>query len=245
MFELTPEANGTWTEKILHSFGIGLDGFSPTAGLIFDAHGNLYGTTADGGHAQISGTFKGGTVFELTKMCGGWTEKILHNFASGNDGYNPEAGLIFDAAGNLYGTTSGGGMGPTQANGTVFELSPSAERDWAEKVLYNFGVPSGTGFTPAAGLILDASGNLFGTTTAGGTAGTGTDCYSYECGTVFELTPAAGGVWNESTLHNFQGTPTDGGSPFAGLISDGSGNLYGTTSRGGKDSKGTVFEITP
>src|ERR1700689_2083431 len=132
----------------LHSFNYdGKDGFQPLASLILDAAGNLYGTTPGGGtHAGTAGGHDagfGGTVFELTPEANGtWTEKILHSFGIGLDGFSPTAGLIFDAAGNLYGTTSGGGMGPTQANGTVFELSPSAERDWAEKVLYNFGVPS-------------------------------------------------------------------------------------------------------
>ena len=110
-------ATTNWTEKVLHSFHRnGTDGASPYAGLVLDAAGNLYGTTVDGG------TYRGGTVFELTPQAGGgWTETVLHVFSSGTDGASPEAGLIFDAAGNLYGTTEGGG---THQYGTVFEITP-------------------------------------------------------------------------------------------------------------------------
>ena len=118
MFELTPIAGGGWTEQVLHSFNNnGIDGFDPQAGLIFDKNGNLYGTTLAGG------TYNGGTVFELTPAGGGgWTEQVLHSFnKNGTDGYYLWASLIFDGAGNLYGTTWVGG---TYGNGTVFELSP-------------------------------------------------------------------------------------------------------------------------
>ena len=117
MFELTPTAGGGWTEQVLHSFGNGADGANPYAGLIFDAAGNLYGTTYA---AALTAT---GTVFELTPATGGrWTEKVLHSFGNGTDGNTPEARLIFDAAGNLYGTTSGGG---TYNRGTAFKLMPN------------------------------------------------------------------------------------------------------------------------
>src|ERR1035438_1221071 len=105
VFELTPATGGTWTEKVLHSFGGGADGGYPEAGLILDAAGNLYGTTQWGGTSTV------GAVFELTPAAGGtWTEKVLHSFLNdGTDGVNPVAGLIFDGAGNLYGTTYQGG----------------------------------------------------------------------------------------------------------------------------------------
>ena len=225
VFELTPQAGGGWTEKVLHSFhGNRTDGASPYAGLIFDAAGNLYGTTVDGG------TDRGGTVFELTPQAGGgWTEKLLYSFNfNGTDGYYPFAGLIFDAAGNLYGTTYQGG---THGRGTVFELTPQAGGGWTEKVLHSFNPTDG--YYPKAGLVLDAAGNLYGTTEQGGI---------YGGGTVFELTPTAGGGWMVTVLLNFN--YTNGAYPVASLIFDAAGNLYGTTTGGGYDL-GTVFELTP
>ena len=233
VFELTPTTGGGWTEQVLHSFGNGTDGGEPRASLIFDAAGNLYGTTYGGGiycHS-IGGC---GTVFELTLTAGGnWTEAVLYNFGSfTDDGYEPSASLIFDAAGNLYGTTQFGGI---HGWGTVFELTPTTGGGWSEQVLYNFCAQtncSTDGFLPSAGLIFDAAGNLYGTTTLGGTDGVGT---------VFELTPTGGGGWSEQVLLNFG---TGGAFPQAGLIFDAAGNLYGTTSEGGTNI-GTVFELTP
>ena len=230
VFELTPAAGGTWTEKVLYSFNY-TDGAIPRAGLIFDGAGNLYGTTSGGGTSQY------GTVFELTPAAGGtWTEKVLWSFGSGTDGATPYAGLIFDPAGNLYGTTlQGGTHGGTGRGGTVFELTPAAGGTWTEKVLWSF--DSGTdGANPVADLIFDGAGNLYGTTSDGGT-------YGYR-GTVFELTPAAGGTWTEQVLWSF-GSGTDGAYPRSTLIFDAAGNLYGTTSNGGTSSYGAVFELTP
>jgi uncharacterized repeat protein (TIGR03803 family) len=223
-FELTPAGGGTWTEKGLWSFGNGTDGTSPAAGLIFDAAGNLYGTT------QTGGTNGGGMVFELTPAGGGtWTEKVLYNFGNGTDGEQPAAGLIFDAAGNLYGTTAFGG---TSSKGTVFELTPAGGGTWTEKVLFRFNVTGGA--NPQAGLIFDAAGNLYGTTFGGG---------AYNLGTLFELTPAGGGTWTEQVLHNF-GNGTDGSGPWAGLTFDAAGKLYGTTRYGGSYGGGTVFRFS-
>jgi uncharacterized repeat protein (TIGR03803 family) len=181
-------------------------------------------------------------VFELTPAAGGgWTEKVLHNFnENGTDGALPRAPLIFDAAGNLYGTTEYGGTYYDSDLGTVFELTPTAGGGWTETVLHNF---NGTdGEFPYSSLIFDGAGNLYGTTSAGGTY---SSCLSgYYCGTVFELTPAAGGGWTETVLHSF-GNGTDGYSPSAGLIFDAAGNLYGTTPHGGTYEGGTVFEVTP
>jgi uncharacterized repeat protein (TIGR03803 family) len=236
VFQLAPEAGGTWTEAVLHSFGSGKDGSGPLASLIFDADGNLYGTTFEGGaHSQ-------GTVFELTSAKGGaWTENMLHNFAeNGKDGYNPHASLIFDGAGNLYGTTGLGGSGACPPGnsigcGTAFELTPKAGGSWTEKVLHHFNNNGKDGHHPYASLILDTDGNLYGTTTLGGAQGQGT---------VFELTPKEGGSWAEKVLHTFRLSRTDGNSPEAGVILDASGNLYGTTFYGGSKSAGTVFELT-
>src|ERR1039458_9150522 len=228
----------TWAtaqEKVLHNFNPnGTDGLQPYAGLIFDAAGNLYGTTGFGG------TYRRGPVFELTPAGGGsWTETVLYSFGNGTDGVTPYAGLIFDAVGNLYGTTFFGG---TYRNGTVFELTPAAGGGWTEKVLHNFN-DNGTGAdgaNPYAGLVFDGAGNLYGTTQSGGT--------NSGWGTVFELTPTAGGSWTEKVLYNFcsQANCTDGGSPEGGLIFDAAGNLYGTTVEGGTGgSWGAVFELTP
>src|ERR1017187_10338672 len=226
---------GTWAaaqEKVLHNFSGIPDGASPMAGLIWDAAGNLYGTTVWGGTSPSCGGGCG-TVFELTPAAGGgWTEKVLWSFGNGTDGVSPVAGMVFDAAGNLYGTTLYGG---TTGFGTVFELTPAADGTWAEKVLYSFG--NGTdGSIPDSGLIFDADGNLYGTTTQGGTFN--------QTGTVFELTPAAGGIGTEKVLHSF-GNGTDGTYPEGGLIFDAAGNLYGTTWGGGAQGNGgTVFELT-
>jgi uncharacterized repeat protein (TIGR03803 family) len=242
VFELTPAAGGGWTEQVLHRFpdDNGTDGTAPVAGLIIDAAGNLYGTTSSGGTL-----FFRGTAFELTPAAGGvWTETVLHSFGNGTDASEPRAGLIFDAAGNLYGTTAVGGTGSNCifGCGTVFELTPAAGGGWTEKVLYSFNANGTDGYSPEAGLIIDAAGNLYGTTYAGGTS---SGCAPYGCGTVFELTPAAGGGWTETVLHNF-GNGTDGSTPFAGLIFDAAGNLYGTTYYGGTGANegGTVFEFT-
>src|ERR1022692_3318787 len=215
-------------EKVLHNFNNdGTDGTLPYGGLIFDAAGNLYGTTS------VGGTSNTGTVFELTPAADGtWTEKVLHSFSGGTDGIHPYAGLIFDAAGNLYGTTE---LGGAYGYGTVFEVTPAAGGTWTEKVLHSFYNDGTDGLEPYAGLILDAAGNLYGTTQDGGTAFTGK---------VFQLTTAAGGTWTEKVVHTF-GSSTDGIDPVAGLIFDGAGNLYGTTSRGGTYNLGTAFELTP
>jgi uncharacterized repeat protein (TIGR03803 family) len=147
------------------------DGTYPYASLILDAAGNLYGTTSSGGNNFY------GTVFELTPTeGGGWTETVLHNFGNGTDGAHLYAGLIFGAAGNLYGTTDDGG---TYNDGTVFELTPTGGGGWMETLLYSFNGYDRDGFYPEAGLIFDGAGNLYGTTVWGGT---------YGQGTVFELT---------------------------------------------------------
>ena len=173
----TPATSVVWTEKLLHSFN-DTDGALPRAGLIFDAAGNLYGTTSEGG------AYSWGTVFELTPAGGGnWTETVLHSFGNGTDGASPYAGLIFDAAGNLYGTAWQGG---TYFYGTVFELTPTAGGGWTETVLHSFG-NGADGYYPYSGLIFDAAGNLYGTTGGGGTYSCNRGLY--HCGTVFELTP--------------------------------------------------------
>jgi uncharacterized repeat protein (TIGR03803 family) len=211
--------------KAIHSFA-GTDGSSPQGGLIFDAVGNLYGTTIAGGANQV------GTVFEMAPLAGGsWAERVLYSFLyNGQDGYDPRGGVILDAAGNFYGTTVSGGA---YGYGSVFELTPSG-RTWVEKLLYSFVSNDKDGVQPAAGLILDPAGNLYGTTCSGGAFGSGT---------VFELSPAKSGGWGERVLHSFSNNAKDGGCPSSGLVRDPAGNLYGTTYSGGQYSVGTVFQL--
>ena len=223
VFQLHKTISGIWIENILYNFTGLADGGTPLAGLIFDSAGNLYGTTSKGG------SIGRGTVFELTPNgLGGYTESVLYSFASGSDGATPSAKVVFDSAGNLYGTTSTGGTGSV---GTVFELSPSGS-GWTETVLHSF---SGTdGSTPLGELVLDASGNLYGTTFTGG---------SQNVGTVFELIQSSG--WTESVLHDFKQCTFncfDGQKPAGGLIFSGP-NLLGTTTAGGGTGLGTVFEL--
>jgi uncharacterized repeat protein (TIGR03803 family) len=236
VFELSSMAGGGWTETILHSFNNPGDGYTPVAGLVLDSAGNLYGTTVEGGR------YSGGTVFELSPASGGvWTEKILHHFGSSStDGGGPLTGVTVDAAGNLYGTTSYGGANGV---GAVYEISRTTG---TEKVLHSFSNTGKEGYSPAGGLILDAKGNLYGTTPVGGAT---QHCGVQRCpppyGTVFELTPSTGGIWSLKVLHTFVNNGKDGYRSEAGLVFDTAGNLYGTTSAGGPNGYGTVFELTP
>ncbi len=231
VWKLAPTTN---TVNPLHQFKGG-DGGNPNAGLVFDAAGNLYGTTEYGG-AQ-----NGGTVFKLVPNPDGtWTESVLHNFILA-DGALPLCTLIFDAAGNLYGTTFYGG---TQNEGTVFKLAPNPDGTWTESVLHSF--TGADGARPAAGLIFDAAGNLYGTTSYGGPAGC-TGETGQMCGVVFKLAPNPYGTWTESVLHSFLTAGADGAGPYAGLTFDAAGNLYGTTVQGGSaactDGCGVVFKL--
>jgi uncharacterized repeat protein (TIGR03803 family) len=231
VFRVARGANGTWTETVLHSFDF-RHGAYPYSSLVFDAAGNLYGTTLGGGdpHCLSAGC---GTVFELRpKAGGGFEERVLYRFYNGKDGLAPYAGVILDATGNLYGTTFYGGA---DGVGTVFELTPSVGGGWRERVLHNFNNNGKDGYHSAAGLIMDAAGNLYGTTTQGGT---------YDSGTVFQLTPTVGGSWTEKVLYSFNNR-NDGFSPYAGLVVDAAGNLYGMALYGGAYHEGTVFELMP
>ncbi|HET9305342.1 MAG TPA: choice-of-anchor tandem repeat GloVer-containing protein [Candidatus Sulfotelmatobacter sp.] len=245
VFKLT-KATGIWNETILYSFPTGLNpqqGASPSS-LVLDASGNLYGETAYGGPHHA------GTIFELSPtQSGSWTQKDLYVFKETEDGGRPSGGLIFDLAGNLYGTTRAGGIqGCNRGCGTVFELVAGAGGSWAESVLYRFG-GGADGAGPAAGLVFDSAGNLYGTTEYGG--GNRQGCLQPGCGTVFKLAPSAGGNWTETQLHLFTNSRGDGASPVGGLIFDQAGNLYGTTFNGGGGGScsyagcGVVFELSP
>jgi uncharacterized repeat protein (TIGR03803 family) len=234
-------APGAWAQskyKTLHRFTRGADGAYPTAGPLFDQAGNLYGTTAYGGNQSGCASGTCGVVFKLTASSnGGWKESVLYAFCPQSictDGSNPLSGVIFDAAGNLYGTSYTGGG---HYSGTVFELIPKTGGGWTESVLYSFtGFDGGgDGGNPYGGLIFDSSGNLYGTTSGYG---------KYNEGTVFKLTPHSGGGWTETVLYDFTGG-NEGGGPYAGVISDAQGNLYGTTVGGGKGAVGVVFRLSP
>jgi len=229
VFELV-KSSGGYTEKILYSFGCTPnDGSYPYGAVIADSAGNLYGTT------ESAGASEDGTVFELVNSGGEYTEKVLYNF-SGTDGDMPVGGVIADLAGNLYGTTEGGGE---YAAGTVFELTNSLG-SYTENVLYSFKGPSDDdGQAPMASLVMDASGNLYGTARLGGTG-----CAPQGCGIVFELVNASG-TYTEKIVHRF-GAPGDGLDPSAPLVVDSAGNLYSVTGAGGAIvtcSCGTVFVI--
>src|SRR5579863_1951918 len=143
VFELSPSGGGDWSEKVIYSFTGGLDGANPYySGVIFDASGNLYGTTVEGGASNL------GTVFELSPTGGNWSEKVLYSFAGGIDGASPYAGLIFGAAGSLYGTTYAGGA---YDDGTVFQLTPAGKGPWTETVIHTFNETNGA--APAGELV--------------------------------------------------------------------------------------------
>jgi uncharacterized repeat protein (TIGR03803 family) len=217
-----------WEYGILYRFQGGNDGDYPYGGLIFDAKGNLYGTTIEGG-----GTAGDGTVFELERgTSGGWTEKQLYAFQNTADGVAPQAPVVFDKAGNLYGTTVWGGDACSPYGcGLVFELSPSGDT-WTKSTLYTFtGEPNG--HAPSAGLSFDKAGDIFGTTSNGG---------SNDSGALFELKPQSGGGWQESIVESFT-DGSNGGYPSTPLIVSGT-NIYGTAGSGGQYGHGIVFEMS-
>ena len=216
------KSGGSWTHGTLWAFpGARGDGQNPFCDLIKDSSRNLYGTTLQGGAYGV------GTVFELTKTSGTWTETVLHSFG-GSDGANPFAGLVMDSSGALYGTTYSGGA---SGQGVVFELAQSGGV-WSETVLHSFGIGT-DGSSPQSVLIGNPKDALYGTTVYGGTNGVGT---------VYEVFKS-GGAWKEKILHTFTGS-SDGGFPAAGLRRSGTGALYGTTFTGGMDDLGSVFELT-
>jgi len=239
VFQLTPDAKGEWQETVLHRFD-NTDGSAPAGNLTLDTAGNLYGTTVYGGPLDQCSNEGCGLVFELTPDADGkWTYKVLHEFDV-TDGAWPFAGMIFDSAGNLYGTTSHGGNTGACAGGcgVVFKLTPGAKGQWTETVLHSF--QGGDGDGPNGPLTFDSAGSLYGTTYYGGAHGTGA---------VFELAPGAGGKWTERVLYSFGDYGTrDGSNPGSGLIFDGLGSLYGTTTNGGTKGQqgwGTAFKLTP
>jgi uncharacterized repeat protein (TIGR03803 family) len=238
--ELLHGSNG-WTLKTLYSF-CGRpncpDGEDPLAPLTWDAAGNLYGTTLYGGNGppKCVGGLGCGVAFQMTPNSDGtWKYHVLHRFAAfATDGQSPDAGVVVDAAGNVYGTTNGGGA---HYSGTVFKLTPTSDGHWKETMIHQFLPDCVDGCVPNTTLVFDRAGNLYGTSYGGNLA-----CGGFYCDLIFKLTRQAKGKWKYSVLHKFTGHDGQGSNS---LTIDGKGNLFGTTKVGGTYNYGVAFEITP
>jgi uncharacterized repeat protein (TIGR03803 family) len=227
VFRVAPNGNGGYIFSVLYSFPGGAGGANPQGSLIMDASGILYGTTQNGGSDGW------GTVFRLAPNgSDGYNKSVLYNFQGGTDGMNPIAGLVMDKSGNLFGTTFIGGINPY---GTVYRLAPNGSGGYAESVLFSFDTADGG--SSIGSLIMDATGNLYGTCVGGGAAGGGT---------VYKLTPDGNGAYAFGLLHTFFGGP-DGIGPYSSLVMDADGNLYGAaeTAGGSDESVGTVYKLAP
>jgi uncharacterized repeat protein (TIGR03803 family) len=217
--------------NVIQYFSGGPGGATPVAGLTIDQHGNLYGTTFLGGVSNCTGDGCG-IVFKMSPSGSNWIFTPLYTFQGGNDGGQPEGPVTFDRSGALYGTAY---YGPGQF-GEVYQLRPSASRPrsalapWTKTDLLDFNNHNGA--VPTGRLAIDAAGNIYGTTAG-----------NADHGTVYELSPSAGG-WTETTLYTFQGG-ADGGYPEFGLVMDGLGRLYGATQSGGANRRGTIFQLAP
>lgn len=215
-------SGGSWTQDILYQARNDGDGQYPMGGVIFDNFGDLYGVMSGGGRYNY------GAVYQLARSASGWQESTVHSFHfEGEDGAQPNGGLIADSSGNIYGTT----VHLPDAGGSAFELTSSGG-SWNDDYVSTFS--GGINLGPYDKLVMDSEGNLYGTTFADGV---------YGFGSVFKLTRSGGG-WSYHSLHDFTGG-RDGGNPMSALVFDGSGNLYGTASAGGQYDKGVVFKVVP
>ncbi len=222
VYQLHPQSNGSWALTVIHNFTGGDDGSSASAGrLILDHAGNLYGVTT------VGGANGDGIVFEITHTAGAWTLLPLYAFKDQPDGALPYGGLIFDQAGNLYGTTYYAGVHDV---GTVYKLT-HAHGNWTETVLYSFKAGS-DGSSPISTLVSDEAGNLYGTTSAGGTG-----C---DCGVIFKIAPNA----KETVPYRFPGAP-DAGFSYNGMVAGPAGTFYGATTHGGSANDGTIYQFIP
>jgi uncharacterized repeat protein (TIGR03803 family) len=211
------------TEKVLWNFAGGSDGSEPWSNyFISDAKGNLYAATAAGG------TYSAGTVFMLSPA---GKETVLYEFTGTNgDGNGPHGRLAFDANGNIYGTTQGGG---TNGTGTVYRLSPKSGGGWTEKVIYNFSATGADGTAPSAGMTIAADGTMYSTTPDGGAFG---------AGAVFSLKKTSKG-WKQTVIQSLNGS-SNGGFPYEGLMMDTAGNLYGAAPTGGASGQGVIYRLS-
>ena len=225
IYKIRQGQNGAWVLKVIHAFTGGADGATGSAGRMILRQGHLYGAATTGG------TYGSGVVFELTPtQVGEWDFRTIYSFRGQPDGSFPYGALLFDSSGNIYGTTYYGGANNI---GAVYQLTPRANGEWREKVLYSF--QGGTdGNSPISNLVFDTARNLYGTTSEGG-LGTGT---------IFKLSPVGGGHWMETVVHMFQGPP-DGAFSYNGMVVDPFGNFYGATVHGGVDDDGSIYKFTP
>jgi uncharacterized repeat protein (TIGR03803 family) len=227
VYEIKPAANGGWNFAVIHAFTGGNDGLGGSASrFLIDGTGNLYNVSTVGGAKGF------GNVYELSPNAGKWTFTTLYSFQDQPDGASPYGGVIFDQAGNLYGTTYYAGANDL---GTVYKLTRN-QGSWSETVLYSFKGGS-DGNSPISTLAADAQGNLYGTTSDGGAAACG-------CGTIFRLSHGSGGTWAESVAYRFPGSPKPGFA-YNGMVSDGKGSFYGTTVHGGATNDGAIYKFTP
>ena len=226
VYQLNPDAGGNWNFKVIHTFTGGTDGATGSAGRLLLHGGRLYGVATAGG---ANGK---GTAYELKPShAGEWTLNTIYAFQGQPDAGFPYSALLF-TSGKLYGTTYYDGANNL---GSVYELSRTAMGRWKEKVLYSFQGGS-DGQNSLGNLVVDAAGNLYGTTSEGGA-----DC---SCGTIFKLTPGAHGTWTESVVHRFEGPP-DGAFVYNGMVADAAGNFYGATVHGGVADEGAIYQFTP
>jgi uncharacterized repeat protein (TIGR03803 family) len=224
VYELSPNGDGTWKYSIIYEFGVvGGDAANPYGPLKIDAAGNLFGTAANGG------LYGWGAAFKLTRSGTSWTETILYNYTLDFGSPPQPDGVVLDSAGNLYGTTISDGE---FSLGTVYKLTPTIGF-WNRTVLHTF-TGASDGAYPYGGVVVGPTGILYGTADSGG-------IYGY--GTVYKLVQGGNGHWTETVLHSFK--KTDGANPFAGVVLDQLGNLYGIAGNGGADGLGVAFEITP
>ena len=226
VYKLT-NSGGSWSQSVIHYFSGGNDGSGPGAGLTIDNHGNLYGMAPTGGANGL------GVIYRLNPdTSGNWKFKVIHTFTGGTDGATGSAGRLLLHSGHLYGVATAGGA---NGKGAAFELTPSQAGEWNLNTIYAFKGQPDAGF-PYGGLLLDASGNLYGTTYYDG---------ANNLGSVYQLSPAATGQWKEKVLYSFKGG-RDGQNSISNLVFDAAGNLYGTTSEGGAAcSCGTIFKLAP
>lgn len=230
IFKLTPSGGG-WVQTTIYSFFGGGDGLDPHGGVTIGADGSLYGTAVAGGFAGFCEGDGCGVVYRLAPVGDQWVQTVIYNFKGGTDGAGPGSRVVFDSAGNLFGTTPAGGK---FSAGTIFELTPTSSGAWRKKILHHF-TGGKDGATGSLGdLLFDDSGNIYGVTEQGGENG---------LGTVYRISANPNGNWTLTTLYAFKGMP-DAANPYGGLIWDGAGNLYGTTYYGGTAGMGTVFQLT-
>ncbi len=245
-FKLKKPTGGGWTFSVIHKFAATSgDGLCPTGAPLLDSAGNIYGATAYGGVTGTGcSTYGCGIVFKLaaTTGYGLWPETILYSFAGDPDAGVPVMGVIADSAGNLYGLTNSGGSTPNciYGCGTVYEISPTSGGGWSESVIHSFQNYPTDGAGPQGGLAIDAAGNLYGTTYAGGSF-TSQDCYG-SCGAAFEVSPVSGG-WTEKVIHSFN-YKTDGALPSVGVVLDSAGHVFGLTSTDPNTLAGVAYELS-